>query len=138
MLIETYADAFGPDAADAFGKAIRAWHACIEVAAEQRVGAPDGNRKARNHQRGRVSSCLPVPKPLRSSVKAGAFGEDERGRLIRPSAAEVRAITEQQVERMVGMKDDEMALAVVKYAEDFGNKAAAQLERYVRLQQRSR
>jgi hypothetical protein len=58
--------------------------------------------------------------------------------MIRPNAAEVRAITEEQAERMIEMNDDELHSVVRKYAEDFGPKAAAQLERYVRRQQHSR
>jgi hypothetical protein len=34
VLIDTYAEAFGQDAADAFKKAIIAWHAGVEVAVE--------------------------------------------------------------------------------------------------------
>jgi hypothetical protein len=41
--------------------------------------------------------------------------------------AEIRAITEREVERMIEMNDDELQAAVTRYAEDFGPKAAAQL-----------
>jgi hypothetical protein len=39
---------------------------------------------------------------------------------------------------MIDMNDDDLHFAVTKYSEDFGGKAAAQLERYVRRQQNSR
>jgi hypothetical protein len=71
-------------------------------------------------------------------VKAVIFGLEKNGKPIRPDAAEVRAITEQQAESMIEMKDAELQSAVAKYAEDFGSKAAAQLERSVRRQQRAR
>ncbi len=130
VLIDTYAEGFGEEAAAAFRKAVRAWHAGIPVQSES-----EPSERPSAH---RPSSSLPVPTPLRSSVNAGIFGHDENGKPIRPSADEVRAITEQQAERMIEMKDDDLQSAVTKYAEDFGDKAAAQLERYVRRQQRSR
>jgi hypothetical protein len=136
VLIDTYAEAFGQDAADAFKKAIIAWHAGIEVAEE--CNDSPNNRPVQPRPAQRISSCLPVPKPLRSSVEAGVFGHDERGKPIRPSAAEVREITEREAERMTDMNDGEMQSAVARYAEDFGSRAAAQLERYVRRQQRCR
>jgi hypothetical protein len=136
VLIDTYAEAFGQDTADAFKKAVIAWHAGIEVALETNE-PPTESPSQPKHAR-RSSSCLPVPKPLRSSVAAGVFGHDERGKPIRPSAAEVRSITENEAERMIEMDDKEIQAAVLKYAEDFGPKAAVQLERYVRRKQRTR
>jgi len=130
VLIDTYGEGFGQDAADAFRKAIRAWHAGIPVQSE--------SEPSERPPAARPSSSLPVPTPLRSSVNAGIFGHDENGKPIRPSADEVRAITEEQAERMMEMNDAELQSAVAKYAEDFGSKAASQLERYVRRQQRSR
>ena len=137
VLIDTYAEAFGQDAGDAFKKAIRAWHGGIDVATEQQDALSGGNRTVRNQRKSRLSSCLPVPKPLRSSVAGGVFGHDENGKPIRPSPAEVRTITEQEAERMFEMSDDELRSAVAWYAEDFGSKAATQLERHVRNQRRS-
>jgi hypothetical protein len=136
VLLDTYAEGFGQDAAEAFKKAIIAWHAGIDVALES--DKPPTEPPAQPKHARRLSSCLPVPKPLRSSVMAGVFGQDERGKAIRPSAAEVRSITENEAERMREMNDTELSAAVAKYAEDFGPKAAAQLERYVRRQQHSR
>jgi hypothetical protein len=136
VLIDTYSESFGQDAADAFKKAIIAWHAGIEVAAES--DKPPTEPPFQPKHARRVSSCLPVPKPLRSSIAAGVFGHDEHGKPIRPSAAEVRSITENEAERMLEMNDTELSVAAIRYAEDFGPKAAAQLERYVRRQQRSK
>lgn len=137
VLIGTYRDAFGQEAADAFRKAIIAWHAGIDVVGEG-AHASESKRCVRKEQKARASSCLPVPKPLSSSIAAGIFGRDENGKPIRPDADEVRAITAEQAERMIEMNDDELQSAMTKYAEDFGSKAAAQLERYVRRQQHSR
>lgn len=138
VLIGTYADAFGQDAAEAFKKAIIARHAGIEVTCEKSDVAPEPPRSVRKERTSRASSLLPVPRPLQSSVAAGVFGRDENGKPIRPDSDEVRAITEQQAERMIDMSDADLRSAVTKYAEDFGGKAAAQLERYVRRQQHSR
>jgi hypothetical protein len=137
VLIGTYGDAFGQVPGAAFKKAIIAWHAGIEVAGES-ADIPELKRGVRKERKARASSCLPVPKPLSSSVAAGIFGRDENGKPIRPDADEVRAITEDHAERMIEMNDAELQSAVTMYAGDFGNKAAAQLERYVRRQQHSR
>jgi hypothetical protein len=146
-LMGTYEEVFGPEAADAFGKAIRAWHAGIEVIAESGPGdlqsretreAKPMERKAGASQRSRVSSRLPVPKPLRSSIAANIFGHDENGKPIRPAADEVREISESHAEKMIDMNEQCLRAAVTKYAEDFGPHAAEQLERYVRRQKRSR
>jgi len=136
VLIGTYADAFGQEASEAFRKAIVARHAGIEVVGEQ-LAVAEADRLPRQHAK-RFSSALPIPKPLRSSVAQGVFGRDEKGMPIRPTADEIRLITEQHAERMIEMNDDELRTATVKYAEDFGREAAAQLERYVRRRQRSR
>jgi hypothetical protein len=86
----------------------------------------------------RRSSCLPVPRPLRTAVAAGIFGHNENGKPVCPSREEVRAITERHAENMIDMNDAELQAAGKMYAEDFGEKAALQLERYVRRQQHSR
>jgi len=137
VLIGTYAGTFGQDAGDAFKKAIIAWHAGISVVGEG-ADSVESKQSLRKARRVRASSHLPVPKPLASSIAAGIFGQDAKGNAIRPTAGEVRAITEQHAERMIEMNDDEFQAAVTKYAEDFGTEAAAQLERYVRRQQHSR
>jgi hypothetical protein len=132
VLIDTYAEAFGQDAADAFKKAIIAWHAGLEVRSDQATPPEEPPAVRRKTRRPVPSSRLPVPSPLESAVAAGAFGQDESGKPIRPKADEVREITAQHAERMVEMTDAELSAAVTRYAEDFGPKPASQLERYVR------
>lgn len=146
VLIDTYRDAFGDDAADAFQKAIRAWHSGIEVVADH---VPDARKMVprRNDHLGdvtdmirdkpkRISSAMPVPKPLASSVARGVFGHEENGKPVRPSPQEVRDITETAAEKMIDMlrerKCEPFKSAVAKYAEDFGEQAAMRLERYAR------
>lgn len=110
----------------------------------------------------RIAARLPAPKPLASSVNAGTFGRDESGKPIRPGAHEVREITLQHADRLIDLLDglhqvesslsspvcsDRARLyhvrdtllgrvnsAVVRYAEDFGQPAAEQLEAYARRQ----
>jgi len=109
----------------------------------------------------RHPACLPVPKPLASAIGKGNFGEDERGP-VRPTAAEVRAITEHHAERLIDLLDrlqvadaqldrssqgdrsslirqkDQLLSAyqsgLALYAEDFGQHAANRLDSYVRHQ----
>ena len=124
-LMEAYESAFGSEAADSFGKAIRAWHAGIKVVAEAKAalppGAMDGEAAAarpdpatgespakpeassRPHTR-RTSSRLPVPTPLPAAVAAGHFGREEHGP-VRPGADEVRAITEVHAEKLTDLLD---------------------------------
>jgi hypothetical protein len=106
---------------------------------------------------------LPVPKPLPHAIGRGHFGEDENGP-IRPTAQEVRAITENHTERLIGFLDglqevnahlnntqcsDRARLyhekdrllsayqgALAMYAEDFGQNAAKRLDAWARHQQR--
>jgi hypothetical protein len=105
---------------------------------EHRDETPAAMTTVRRSAKVRRRSCLPVPRPLRTAVAAGIFGHDESGKPVRPSREEVRAITERHAERMVDMNDEKLHAAVTKYMDDFGSKAAAQLERYVRREQRSR
>lgn len=109
----------------------------------------------------RGPAILPVPKPLSSAIGRGHFGEDEHGP-IRPTAAEVRAITENHAERLInlleGLAEVEGLLAnsrrsdgarlchekdrllsayqgaMAMYAEDFGEQAANRLGAYARHQ----
>ena len=177
-LIDTYAEAFGEEAADAFGKAIRARNAGIEVVGESESPRPIDIPKVQgsgqsttpiakpehpgqetlkklharrtSHPR-TVSARFPVPKPLPAAVKAGHFGEDEKG-VIYPNAAEVRAITLRHSEKLIDLLEaiEQAALSCVRseadrlreafragialYAEDFGKLAAEQLEAFVRRQ----
>jgi hypothetical protein len=106
---------------------------------------------------------LPVPKPLPQAIGRGHFGEDENGP-FRPTAQEVRAITENHTERLIGFLDglqevnahlnntqcsDRARLyhekdrllsayqgALAMYAEDFGQNAANRLDAWARHQQR--
>jgi hypothetical protein len=161
-LMDTYEQAFGHEAADAFGKALRARHAGIPVKAgkpaaetpaptkpigETRVNLP-GSKPARERSHRRIAARLPVPRPLPAAIAAGHFGQDERGRPIRPGAQEVREITEHHAEKLIGMLDTlasapqngtdalqaEFTAGIAAYAEDFGQHAADQLEAYVRHQ----
>jgi len=129
-LMATYGEAFGTEAAEAFGKAIRAWHAGVTVVATaDRVAAPvespvvqdalvvaqeprdvtekEPETPPTDHQRrsraNREVSRLPVPKPLPEAVKRGHFGIDEQQRPIHPDADEVRAITENHAEKIVDL-----------------------------------
>jgi len=109
----------------------------------------------------RTPAVLPVPKPLPSAIGRGHFGEDEHGP-IRPTAAEVRAITENHAERLINLLEglaevqgflansqcsDRARLyhekdrlqsafqsAIAVYAEDFGQHAAQRLDAYARNQ----
>jgi hypothetical protein len=162
-LMATYDEAFGENAARAFEKAIRAWHAGIEVTAEKPAAAlpppaveptptksPAQARSPRNYAR--VIARLPVPKPLPSAVAAGHFGHDEGGRPIKPEPMEVRVITERHAEKLIDISDSIQQAsgscvpgeadrlrglfqsAIAAYAEDFGEHAARQLEAYVHRQ----
>lgn len=109
----------------------------------------------------RHPAVLPVLKPLPSAIGKGHFGEDEHGP-IRPTPAEVRAITENHAERLInlleGLSEVEGFLAnsqcsdrarlyhekdrllsayqgaMAMYAEDFGEHAANRLDAYARHQ----
>jgi hypothetical protein len=99
----------------------------------------------------RVIARLPVPRPLAQAVAAGNFGHDERGP-VNPSADEVREITENHAEILIDLLGEqrqaertgreadqarisvEVQAAVMKYAEDFGERAAEQLLAYCRRQ----
>ncbi len=166
-LLAVYQDAFGADAADAFDKAIRARYANIEVIGAQPTEAhgadiaiPISKRKP-----SRLSSVMPVPKPLPHAVRAGHFGHGEDGKPVTPDPDEVRAITERHAERIMELLDrldatdrsielpctdkgrlyaerdrmNALILTAVKvYAEDFGEPAAKQLERYTRVKKDGR
>ena len=114
ILIETYENAFGPEAAQAFSKAIRAWHAGIEVVADTAPPSRQPDTPTTSRVR-RVVATLPVPRPLPAAVTAGHFGREANGKPVNPSAAEVRAITEIHAERIIdllhGLKEVERSLA---------------------------
>jgi hypothetical protein len=161
-LLGAYQDAFGQEAAEAFGKAVRAWHAGVAVVAESSPKAAPpapvttGEKsvpavKPKPVQRPgprRVTACLPVPRPLPSAIAAGHFGQEENGRPVRPGAREVREITERHAEKLIDLLDSlasapangkdalqaQFDAGIAVYAEDFGQHAADQLEAYVRRQ----
>jgi hypothetical protein len=162
-LMDTYESAFGPDAADAFAKAIRAWHAGIEVTAEKKpmpanADARPGHREKppsklfqESHspsRRKRIVARLPVPRPLPSAVTAGHFGQEENGKPVRPGTHEIREITERHAEKLIELLDSfasaplaekdavqaEFTAGIAAYAEDFGESAAEQFEAFVRRQ----
>jgi hypothetical protein len=154
-LLGVYADAFGQDAADAFDKAVRAWHAGIEVVAESRPAAamailpsPAPTNLGRRRNPSRISARLPVPRPLPSAVSAGRFGQEDNGRPVRPGAREVREITERHAEKLIDLLDSiasapadgkdtlqaQVDAGIAAYGEDFGQPAAYQLLAYVKRQ----
>lgn len=113
----------------------------------------------------RGPAVLPVPNPLPAAIGRGHFGEDEHGP-IRPSRAEVRAITENHGERLInlldGLREVDRSLsdsqcsdrarlyhekdrlqsayqsAIAMYKEDFGEDAANRLNAWARYQHDSR
>jgi hypothetical protein len=177
-LIDTYAQAFGEEAADDFGKAIRARNAGIDIVVDARPGTRDAAPKMEGsapiaapvieskapgdsglrkplvrkapHPR-TVTARFPVPRPLSAAIAAGHFGRDENG-VVRPSAAEVRAITLQHSETLIelleaidqaaqscvpseaGRLQETFRSGIAAYAEDFGTSAAQQLEAFCRRQ----
>jgi hypothetical protein len=158
-LIGVYQDAFGPDAADAFAKALRARHAGIVVASEPShagVSEPAASPKSppalfvdrESVRRKRISTKLPVPRPLPCAVAARHFGQHESGAPVRPVPYEVREITQQHADKLVELLDAiasapatgkdamqvQFAAGIAAYGEDFGQQAADQLEAYVRRQ----
>jgi hypothetical protein len=112
MLIDDYEEVFGAVAADAFRKAIRAWHAGVEV----------------------IDEAPPTPRGLTESIAAGTFGFEEDGTSVNPDDVEVSAITEcvadALMDRPNGPEREEL---LKKYAEDFGPQAADELDRWSRL-----
>jgi hypothetical protein len=154
-LLGVYADTFGQDAGDAFDKAVRAWHAGVEVVAESKsaaamatppAAAPTNLGRRRNPSR--ISTRLPVPRPLPSAVAARRFGQEDDGRPVRPGAREVREITERHAEKLIDLLDSiasapadtketlrtQFDAGITTYAEDFGQPAAYQLQAYVKRQ----
>lgn len=111
-LIDVYEKAFGADAADAFRKAIRAWHAGVEV----------------------IGETMPTSRPLAASIDAGVFGIEEDGTNVNPGEAEVAAITECVADALMNEPSEPERIQLLKkYGDDFGPKAAEELERWSRL-----
>jgi hypothetical protein len=116
--MDTYAEAFGDEAADAFNKALRARHAGIPVTAERdrspmsQSAETVEERPVQSHvqklartERRRAVARFPVPTPLASAIAAGRFGHEENGRPVRPGAHEVREITRRHAEKLIDILD---------------------------------
>jgi hypothetical protein len=157
-LLGVYADTFGQEAADSFGKAVRAWDAGVKVTLISEpenvppatiASAETTIVKAKQHrERSRIPARLPVPRPLPSAVAAAHFGREENGKPVRPGTHEVRIITEQHADKIIDLLDSlasapangkdalrsQFDAGIAAYTEDFGEHAAQQLEAYVRRQ----
>jgi hypothetical protein len=71
---------------------------------------------------------------LTASINAGIFGVEEDGTRVNPGDAEVAAITEGVADSLMDRPcDSEREQLLTKYAEDFGPKAAEELDRWSRL-----
>jgi hypothetical protein len=157
VLMDVYEEVFGTEARDAFDKAVRAWHAGIEVVALTTIPPQSPDRlalfpadqiKPTKSRPRRVSARMPVPAPLPEAIMAGRFGLDEDGKPVRPGPHEVRAITEQHADKLIELLDsarssrpeerarilESFQSGLAAYAEDFGQEAAGRLEAYVRRQ----
>jgi hypothetical protein len=109
VLMDVYEEAFGAGAADAFRKAVRAWHAGMEV----------------------ITENAPVLPPLTDAINIGAFGMEEDGNAIHPAAEEIEEITEQLADELLQLTDGpEREALLSKYAQDFGETAARELDRW--------
>jgi hypothetical protein len=111
-LIDVYEEVFGPEAADAFLKAIRAWRAGVEV----------------------IGETPPTSPALNDSINAGIFGMEEDGTTVSPRDEEVTEITERVADALIDQPStSEREELLKKYVEDFGQKAADALDRWSRL-----
>jgi hypothetical protein len=111
-LIDVYDEVFGTEAAEAFRKAIRAWHAGVEVIGEN----------------------PPRPRALMSAVESGVFGQEEDGSNVDPGTDEAAAITENVTEALMDLQPGpERKSLLAKYGEDFGSTAAEELDRWSQL-----
>lgn len=115
-LMDVYEEAFGKDATDAFRKAIRAWHAGVDV----------------------VSETRPVFPPLDAAVCAGVFGQDEDGSVVNPSLEEVDEITAAFVDRLTDRdQSNDVEQILASFAEDFGPDAAKELKLWMDAKERA-
>jgi len=139
-MLGVYEDVFGSQAADAFTKATRAWYAGIEVVADAPLPTEE-SKQQHEPKRKRISSRLPVPRPLPSAVKAGTFGRDEHGP-VNPTADEVWEITQQHADKLIDSlasgEQEQFRNGIASYSEDFGPKAASQLEACARREDKKR
>jgi hypothetical protein len=148
-LLAVYGEVFGDEAADAFDKAVRAWHAGVAVAAESRphqktqappqtetdrqrpVGsaAPPAPRRPRGNSPHRVTARLPVPRPLASAISAGHFGQEENGKPVHPGPREIRESTLQHADNLVELLDA-IAIAPADHKDDLRTQFAAGIGAY--------
>ena len=159
ILMETYENAFGAEAANAFAKCIRARHAGIPIEIANRMADLDSADRCptpRPAVKRKSPASLPVPKPLPEAIAAGHFGEED-GKSLKPTAGEVRAITEHHAETIIDLLDGlreaerhlarggdgaqvarlraEVKAAIDQYAASFGPEAGERLEAHCRRQQ---
>jgi hypothetical protein len=148
-LLAVYDEVFGDEAADAFDKAVRAWHAGVAVAAESKprqtpqtppateterqrpvasAAAPTPRRPRRNSPH-RVTAHLPVPRPLACAIAAGHFGQEENGKPVRPGHREVREITLQHADKLVELLDA-ITVAPADRKDDLGTQFDAGVAAY--------
>lgn len=112
ILIDVYQEAFGAEAADGFRKAIRAWHAGVEV----------------------ITEAPPISPALAASIDGGVFGVEEHGTNVNPNLEEVQEIVERVADALIDEPPGPGRDAwLKKYAEDFSVKAAGELDRWSRL-----
>ncbi len=170
-LLGLYEEWFGKEAAEAFDQAVRAWHAHVEVVVDRKpplskispVPQPLAERpplieaeiveppaampapRLPGPIASRVIARLPVPRPLPIAIEEQHFGVDDDGKPIRPSADEVREITEAHADKLVELLEtsrpaqppvkndllDQYHTGIAAYERSFGERAARQLEAYV-------
>jgi hypothetical protein len=113
---------------------------------------PDAQPDPATTHADRVIARLPAPRPLPQAIAQGRFGYDEHGP-VSPSPDEVREITEAHADVLkelvadvteaerrglgaesIAERSERVTDAVGKYAEDFGDRAAARLLAYARRQ----
>jgi hypothetical protein len=176
-LLGLYEEWFGKEAAEAFDRAVRAWHAHVEVVVDRKPPvakiSPPSQPMAENSPvidaeiveppvvatvvpaprlpgpiASRVIARLPVPRPLPIAIEEQHFGVDDDGKPIRPSADEIREITEAHAEKLVELLEtsrpaqlpvkndllDQYHTGITAYERSFGERAARQLEAYVQRQ----
>lgn len=113
------------------------------TAADRRIGRRfDAEATPMLAARRKSPATLPVPKPRTEAVNRGHFGWHDDNRPVRPSPAEVRAITGYHAEKLaaiLGWPDKEARhfayqAALRMYSGDFGAGAANRLDSYVRRQ----
>jgi hypothetical protein len=81
-----------------------------------------------------IGESPPTSPALTASIDAGIFGVKEDGTSVNPDDAEIAAITEGVADCLMDRPSDpERAQLLKKYAEDFGPKAAEELDRWSRL-----